>query len=407
MKIGINLKTFNGWAGGVDFIRHITCCLDLANENKAQEINILIPKNDLVFKLKKILYPLYSLFSSIIYRNKIIWQFWPGFDQIYLEDTFAGLKNVKKILIDQTLSSDFLHIQKSKFDILFPCIHPPSSNYKFAWIGYLHDFQHKYMPENFDKKTISTRNKEFKYMLMNAKHIIVNSNSVKKDIRKFYVKHNAKIHVLPFCPAPKLEWLKDQRDCREDYKISKPYFIICNQFWKHKNHEIAFKAFSSLLSKVGKNFELVCTGQINDTRNPNYFDKITKLLNRLNIFNDVKIIGHVPKINQISLLKKSIAVIQPTLFEGGPGGGASYDAVSLGHPLIISNINVNKEIDKRDRIFFFDPKNQHDLTKKMIYIIENNFSRYDSQFLWKMGQKRMKECGMKLIEIAEEAYNDF
>lgn len=61
---------------------------------------------------------------------------------------------------------------------------------------------------------------------------------------------------------------------------------------------------------------------------------------------------YIAKLDQIALLKKSIAVIQPTLFEGGPGGGASYDAISLGKPLIVSDIKVNQEIEQSERVFF-------------------------------------------------------
>ena len=51
-------------------------------------------------------------------------------------------------------------------------------------------------------------------------------------------------------------------------------------------------------------------------------------------------------------MKESIAVIQPTLFEGGPGGGSIYDAISLGVPAIISDIPVNREIDSELLRFF-------------------------------------------------------
>ena len=53
-------------------------------------------------------------------------------------------------------------------------------------------------------------------------------------------------------------------------------------------------------------------------------------MDELGINDDVEIVGHIPKLDQIALLKNSIAVIQPTLFEGGPGGGSAYDAISLG-----------------------------------------------------------------------------
>ena len=56
-----------------------------------------------------------------------------------------------------------------------------------------------------------------------------------------------------FClsvPSPREEWLQENRDLFKQYGISKPYFIICNQFWIHKDHGTAFKAFAEFLGKT-------------------------------------------------------------------------------------------------------------------------------------------------------------
>ena len=51
-------------------------------------------------------------------------------------------------------------------------------------------------------------------------------------------------------------------------------------------------------------------------------------------------------------MKNSLAIIQPTLFEGSPGGGVLEDAISIGVPAIISDIKVNLEAKKEVNIFF-------------------------------------------------------
>lgn len=67
-----------------------------------------------------------------------------------------------------------------------------------------------------------------------------------------------------------------------------------------------------------KNFQLVFTGSIMDTRDLKYFKGLIKMLEEFEIKNDVMILVYISKKYQISLLKNSIAAIQPTLFEGGP-----------------------------------------------------------------------------------------
>ena len=56
-------------------------------------------------------------------------------------------------------------------------------------------------------------------------------------------------------------------------------------------------------------------------------------------------LGFIPKPDQIRLMREAVAVVQPTLFEGGPGGGSIYNAIALGRPVIVSDLPVNREIE--------------------------------------------------------------
>ena len=75
---------------------------------------------------------------------------------------------------------------------------------------------------------------------------------------------------FPFAPCAQLDWLKNDLDVRDLYKIELLYFLISNQFWRHKDHETAFKAFAKYRANGG-NAILVCTGGIDDYRSPGYF----------------------------------------------------------------------------------------------------------------------------------------
>lgn len=94
----------------------------------------------------------------------------------------------------------------------------------------------------------------------------------------------------------------------------------------------------------------------------------------LGIDQKVRILGLIPKVDQIALMRGSLALIQPTLFEGGPGGGAVYDAVGLGVPCIVSDIDVNREIDE-DAVCFFKTGDADDLFMAMNTIYQNSFDR--------------------------------
>ena len=60
------------------------------------------------------------------------------------------------------------------------------------------------------------------------------------------------------------------------------------------------------------------------------------------------------------MLRNAKALIQPTLFEGGPGGGSANEAIALGVAVLASNIPINLEINTKN-ISFFNPSNTNDL----------------------------------------------
>ena len=65
-----------------------------------------------------------------------------------------------------------------------------------------------------------------------------------------------------------------------------------------------------------------------------------------------KILDLIPRSDQLELIKKSIGVIQPSLYEGGPGGFSAYEAIVFNKQLIISDIKINKEISYKNSHFY-------------------------------------------------------
>ena len=98
-------------------------------------------------------------------------------------------------------------------------------------------------------------------------------------------------------------------------------------------------------------------------------------------------------------MKNSLAIIQPTLFEGSAGGGVLGDAISIGVPAIISDIKVNLEAKKEVNIYYFKTKNHKDLANKMMKIIDNPPKRVTQKELEKKSKIRAVNLGNKLIEI--------
>lgn len=288
--------------------------------------------------------------------------------------------------------------RKLDLDVLLPSIRPLPIECEVPWIGYLYDMQHKHLPQLFSEREVQQRDFNFKEMVDRSQMVMVNSRSVVNDLADSFPSASENIFSLPFSPAPSSDWFRlGGVGFLEKYRIVNRYFIVCNQFWKHKDHTTAIKAFAEF-SKKYPDIDLVCTGATFDYRDPSYFSYLKKMIFELGIDQKVRILGLIPKVDQIALMRGSLALIQPTLFEGGPGGGAVYDAVGLGVPCIVSDIDVNREIDE-DAVCFFKTGDADDLFMAMNTIYQNSFDRkeVDSTELLARGQMRWRSCGQVIL----------
>jgi len=191
---------------------------------------------------------------------------------------------------------------------------------------------------------------------------------------------------------------------KKKYAIKKNYFIICNRFWKHKNHGIAFEAFSRFL-KINQNYQLVCTGDKSDTRYPEYFNDLKKKYFHLIDNGDIRILGVIPRNDQLSLLINSEAVIQPTLYEGGPGGFSSYEAIAYQKKLVLSNIPINKEI-KYNKTLFFNPLSSKDLFLKLKLINSKKKVEKNNKKIIELSNYNKIKLGKSLFKVINQIIND-
>jgi len=231
--------------------------------------------------------------------------------------------------------------------------------------------------------------------------MVMNAKAVAEDMRRFTPNPLPGLHVLPFSPNLNPEWLQDRPEVLTSYGVEGPYFIICNQFWMHKDHLTAFRAMAEIVrSRPG--VSLICTGGTTDYRDPTYFGKLEAEAARLGLGSRLRFLGHIPKRDQIELLKHAVALVQPTLFEGGPGGGSTYEAVALGQRVLLSDLPVNMEVDGGGVRFF--PKGDHaSLAQLMEEALGEPVRRGDSADLIAQSERRLRRNGEAIWTSIQDA----
>lgn len=290
-------------------------------------------------------------------------------------------------------------LQRHQIDVVLPT-ESLGRECPVHWIGYLPDLQHKHLPHFFTQKMIEGRDRSFAALIKEARLVIVNSRDTKRDIEYYYPSETCEIFTLPFSPLLEPAWLEaEPQQVRQKYGLMNPYFLISNQFWLHKDHPTAIRALSLL---ADKNVDLVCTGDTDDTRAPGYFVSLQLLIEKLGLSGRVKIVGRLPKQDQIAIMRDAVAVLQPTLFEGGPGGGSVYNAVALGVPAIVSDLPINREIDD-ERVSFFAPGSAEALADRMEAALRTKHAPLSPSVLLERSAVRQKQLGAALRQLVEHA----
>jgi glycosyltransferase involved in cell wall biosynthesis len=207
-----------------------------------------------------------------------------------------------------------------------------------CWIP---DFQHLHYPEFFSKNELAERNANYQRWISEATRVIVSSQAAYQDLTKFTPQHADKARVLRFVAViPGSVYEQEPVEIASLYHLPDRFFLLPNQFWAHKNHRAVLHSLE--LARLScPEVTIVCTGSTRDHRNPFFFDEILTEIARLDIQKNIRILGQIPQEHVYQLMRRSLAVIQPSLFEGW--STSVEEAKSLGKHIVLSDIPTHRE----------------------------------------------------------------
>jgi glycosyltransferase involved in cell wall biosynthesis len=284
------------------------------------------------------------------------------------------------------------------FDAVGLFQNPPEAGSCEAWVAWVTDCQHRRLPQNFSTEERARRDLVYFELMKTAPVIVVNCQDAKSDLMRYFGPGRAEIVALPFAAVAERSWFEiDLGSVVKKYRLPEKYFICSNQFWKHKNHALVLEALAFAKTQ-GMTFRVVFTGDTHDFGASDHFDKLMGYAEELDVVDNCCFLGLLPKLDQIGVMRSAVAVIQPTRFEGTPGGLAIYDAVSLGQQVIVSDIPVNREIEQYVNEYF-DSNDSQALFFAMSRAAERYVSPRAKELLLAEGLERRRQCG-KVIRAA-------
>jgi glycosyltransferase involved in cell wall biosynthesis len=215
---------------------------------------------------------------------------------------------------------------------------------------YYPDFQHRHCKEFFDQQEFDDRERQWSYVLKRANGIVFISEATAADAR-LSGPVGGNVFVCGDRPVVRPEDLTLSPDeIRTKYRLPKRFFLVSNQFWVHKNHSLVIRALSALLGHGQTPPVVAFTGQPYDYRRPAAFNSILQQIQTDGLHDYCRLLGMLPRNEQIALIRAANAVIQPSRFEGR--GNISEEVCLLGTQLLCSDLPVHRELNLPNAVFF-------------------------------------------------------
>lgn len=405
MKIGLTHIGSDQWIGGIYYISNLVRALRSLPTHEQPEILLRITSSleenqyqgitDLVDLFRD-----YSWANSASLCSGLMNRVKASLRDLY--DAAAPDSRVKVYVQTKVDNGLDRKLRAKDVSLLFPCQRAMSQDFRLPWLPWVWDLQHKHYPDFFSKKQRRARDYIFLRVAESAKLIVTSSEDALSDFDHFFPGYHEKFRVLHFRSFPALEWFEsDAVKTRTEYNLPPSYLVLPNQFWVHKNHKVVFEA-TKILADRSVDVHVVCTGNTVDYRDPEHFPRLTTFVKDNNIQSRIHILGLLPRLDQIQIVRGSVAVIQPSLFEGW--STVVEDARALGKHAFLSDIPVHREQNLPAAIYFdpHDPEALADGIAEVWGSLAPGPSTGDEQKALARQQELVAEYGRDFMKIADE-----
>ena len=226
----------------------------------------------------------------------------------------------------------------------------------FGWrigrpvIAWIPDFQHRHLRPMFTARGYWRRELGFLTQIGVGRTIMLSSEDARRDCERFYPSTVGRTRAVRFAvPAGHAMTPSQARVTADRYGLPSAFFFMPNQVSKHKNHLLVLDALA-LLRERGKSVVVVSSGKQMDERHPEHFPAVQMRLKKLGLQQELRLLGMIPYADLVALMQASVALLNPSLFEGW--STPVEEARALGVPLLLSDLGVHREQAGDSAVYF-------------------------------------------------------
>lgn len=220
-------------------------------------------------------------------------------------------------------------------------------------IAWFPDFQHRRMPQMFDRAAWWKRDLGFRAQVASSAAIMLSSTDAEADCLAAYPSARGRTHVARFAvsvddwPDADTAWHRLREEA-----VPEDYVFLPNQLWWHKNHLLAIEA-AALLAQRGSHRVILATGHGEDPRRPGHRQNLEARIAEAGASDTIKLLGSVDHALVQSMMIGANALLNPSLFEGW--STTVEEAKAVGTPMLLSDLPVHRE--QAPNALFFETRN--------------------------------------------------
>ncbi len=225
----------------------------------------------------------------------------------------------------------------------------PLGRSRIPWIYWIYDLQHRAHPEFFSKAEVRSRDAAIACAARYASLLVTSNAGERQQLSRLFGVALDRIRVLQFVSGLRvpLASLPSRAALTSRLGLPARYFHLPNQLWKHKNHAVVLDALA-----LAPDVSVVATGAQEDYRHPGLYQALLERAAHLGLGSRFRHLGMVPHDELLALMQHSVAVVNPSLFEGW--SSTVEEAKTLGKQVLLSDIPVHRE-QAPERVRFFAP----------------------------------------------------
>jgi hypothetical protein len=230
-----------------------------------------------------------------------------------------------------------------------------------ACLAWVPDFQDRHLPHLFSYWNLRRKSLGLLLQLATRRTVLLSSEDARADCEHFYPRARGRTAVARFAVGPALEPGENDPRIAAKHGLPARFFYLPNQYWAHKNHSRVVDALQ-ILRDQGSDVVVASSGNPQDPRHVQHYAQLRQKVAVQALGERFLFLGNIPSRDVAILMRSSVAMLNPSLFEGW--STTVEEAKSLGVRMVLSNLGVHRE-QVGTAAEYFDPTDSREMAASL------------------------------------------